>query len=81
MPKTRTAAVIKMLLRVKAADAGTRGVCEPVHHVYSRDDMPMTIPLNRNRWTTVSSLLKVRGHCSNKKGAKQLKFSICSSVS
>jgi hypothetical protein len=29
-----TAAVMNMLLRVKATDSGRRGVCEPVVHVY-----------------------------------------------
>lgn len=48
------------------------------YHVYKRDDSPITMPLNSRRCTTDSSLLRVRGHCSNKNGAKQLNFSICS---
>ena len=77
IPKTSTAAVMKMLLRVKAADSWMRGVRDRVYHVYKRDDRPMTMPLNSRRCTTDSSLLRVRGHCSNKNGAKQLNFSIC----
>ncbi len=37
----------------------------------------MTMPLNSSSCTAVTSFLSVRGHYSNKNGAKRLKFSIC----